>query len=349
MGQCSATFDEALTDTFVLGINLVGYEAKNHEKRLAQIMEDPKVNAEITRALNKAMLDLAREQAQGKTTTGVDAAKKFGLRMRDNVAPKAADVYKKEVQKSEAFKAAKRSLTDLKCAVKESPIGVWVDENQTMLIIIAAGLALGGGVAMYRARAGDDISHWAAKLAPMLLKFKVIGGVEIGVEEFKFKPSERAIELKSFAEIKKWKAVEARFEAFVSTKNDAVIEFGGNMELTAKHLLGPVDGVLKAELGANRALSDGPLSNDLKANYRLALGIKTPKNQSREFNIELLAYVQEKDEKFKLGTAAKLSYDTKLFGQPVSGYATGEASRLTTPGKGTKDELTFEAGFSVKF
>lgn len=347
MTQCSATFEDAVVDTFVMGIRLVGYEASQIEKRAADVLANPEVNAAIAKALNKQMLALAREQLQGKTTGGADVLAKA---MMDDVAPKAGKQYLKEVQKSDAYNAAKKGLVDLGCAWKQTPIGAWVDENKMMLIIVAGGLALGGGIALYRARAGDVPADWATRIAMKALKFKILGDVEVGVDKLKFKPSDRAVELQAFTEFTAWKSVKSRFAASVSTKDDAVIEFGGEMELSAANMIGPVTGVLKANIGANRPPSELPQLNDLKVNYRLALGIKAPKDKlAQGLEVEIMAFVEEKNSSQKIGATSKLSYDRNVAGQPLSVYATGSASHTSTPGKADKGEYAFEAGFSWKF
>jgi hypothetical protein len=348
MSQCSATFEDAMVDSFVLGIRLVGYEAKHMEKRIPQILADPKVNAEITRALNKQMLELAREQTSGNGAGS--GARSLSMSMRNDVLPAMGDKYAKVVQSTDVYKAAKKGLVDLGCVWKKTPVGAWVDENKMLLIIVAGGLALGGGVALYRARAGDVPADWATRLAVKALKFKILGDVEIGLDKLTFKPSEHAIALQAFTEFTAWKSVKTRFSANVATKEDTVVEFGGSMEVNAANFIGPLTGVVQAQIGAQRPPSELPAVNDLKLNWRLGLGVKTPKNNSGEgLSVELMAFVEEKGGSRKVGTAGKLTYDQQVGGQPMSLYATGSASQTHSAGKPTAGEVSFEAGFSWKF
>ncbi len=90
-------------------------------------------------------------------------------------------------------------LKQLKCHLKKSPSGIWVDENKKLLIIVASVAALTTGAAMYKMRSGDSLAGFAEGLKKDI-KFR--GTINIRGEITKAAPSTRSFGAKITASTK---------------------------------------------------------------------------------------------------------------------------------------------------
>ena len=331
MGQCTKKFGDALLDSFVVGIELVGYEVKSGPDRVARALEDPKVKRAVDKALNQLLLEMAK-------TANVDSAanqpRTWGKLLSKEALPAATKHYGTEVKKSTAYKRAKASLDQLHCSYKKTPVGVWVDEHSNLLIIAGVGLAVGGAFAMYQTRAGDVPASAAAWLGKTILnakKIKALGVLTLGAEKLEFKPSERAISTKVFGKTDEWKGINAKFSAYVSTKEDKLVEVGGGIDVTRPNFIGKASSVWSASAGATRAKDlEGTRTGSLAPHWRLAWAIKTPKlgSSTNDFSLSLLAFVEEKDKVRKVGGKGQLDIQTRVADQDVSIFAAGSASQI---------------------
>lgn len=225
-GQCSA-LSHAVNRTIGLGIDLVGVTVKDAPQILERVLKDPKVAKALAEALKKAGQDLMAEQSRGQALTLDQSLSKLGS-AAGGVLSKPSE---QEVRRQREFQRLETSLRELSCAFESSPVGVFVNENKTLLIIVGSVAAIAGGVAMYYTKAGDAPAQ-ALGLLPKLDIVK-IGGVTLSASNINFTPSERKVS-GTFGAQGKWGAVAASLELSATFANDSLqsAESRGRLTLT---------------------------------------------------------------------------------------------------------------------
>ncbi|VAW62504.1 hypothetical protein MNBD_GAMMA11-3071 [hydrothermal vent metagenome] len=151
---------------------------------MKKFINNPKVKQTLEVEIEKEIKKIMRESGASSISTIPDSQLTNGIKKAyPEVAKKllAASInIDPEIQR------INHRLKQLKCHLEKSPSGIWVDENKTLLIVIASVAVLAGGTAMYRMRSGDAF----ASLAEGLKKdIKVKGEINIRGEITKVAPS----------------------------------------------------------------------------------------------------------------------------------------------------------------
>ncbi len=223
--QCSNVLD-AVADTAVVGIELVGAVGEDLDGIIARALRKTDLVLEVEKGFKAIAEDKLKKSLTPTFTEkeAIDAAKKVAT----GVGKAAGDAVLNEVKKTPQYRdleaAAKKVVDSLAC----SPVGVFVNENKTWLYIVGAGAVVAGGVAMYVARSGDEITQpILSALGTKSVSFKPIGSleVEIGAGDLGFKPKEQLIEGKLFANIK-WKKMQVKFEVTAKAVGSQVTTAG---------------------------------------------------------------------------------------------------------------------------
>jgi len=202
--RCS-TFGPAATKTVALAIDLAGWSAANSHRIIERVLENKKVQKKLAEALKKAGEALMKERAGGKS---LSLGTTFG-KMGSAAAGALQKPVGNDIKNSGKFKKLETSLTQTKCAFDNTPVGAFVNENKTQLIVVGAVAAVAGGVAMYHTKAGDTPAK-ALKLLPQL-SVLTIGAVDLSVKNLEFKPSEQKVGADAKA-TGKWKSVQANLQ-----------------------------------------------------------------------------------------------------------------------------------------
>ena len=217
-------FGPATYRTFAIGIDLIGWSAANSPQVLARVLENEKIQKKLADELKRAGEELMKQQRGGKPLSLDTTMGKLGST--------AGEVLKKplvrEVKNSAKYKKLQASLNQTKCAFDHTPVGVFVNENKTLLIVVGSVAAIGGGVAMYRAKAGD-VPAKAYSLLPLLTPRK-IGAVDLTLKDLKLVPSKREVSADVSAS-GKWKNVQANLELGATFANDALTRAAGKGSL----------------------------------------------------------------------------------------------------------------------
>lgn len=223
--QRCASLEQAANRTVVLAIDLVGATVRDSPQLLQRVLSSDSVQKALAEALRKAGQDMMEEQSRGQLVT-------FGQSMQ-RLGSAAGGVLRSptesEVRKQREFLRLEQGLRELGCAFNESPVGVFVNENSTLLVVVGTVAALAGGVAMYYTRAGDAPASLLEKL-PKLDVLK-IGAVTISAGNFTFRPSERAAGA-SLQASGRWQAVKASLELRASFANDRLTQAAAGAQLT---------------------------------------------------------------------------------------------------------------------
>ncbi len=331
----------SLHESVVLLFDLAGYTVQNGPSLVENVLEDKKFQEEIKKALDKEALALVKKQQADPTVRATSEDGTKFLKAAGSAALDAgADSMKRQIERSSAYLKLEQSLRDLQCSFKKSPVGVWVDENKTLLIVIASGLALGGATAMYITRTGDLPAGWAADLAEKKLKSFHLGKITLGVEKFDFKPSDRELGAKVYADTSKWKGFpNVKFSISAAAKDDKLTSFGVAGEVTVPIAL---------NVAATAAGSADPILNK----YSLSLGVS---GKADGLSIRIAAdYLKEAD-KTSIGAKAGVDWKTKVGGTPLIVSGTAGIGQTTTPGPFagappvTKTDASVHVNLSVPF
>jgi hypothetical protein len=235
MGQCNDVVDAA-QETLVLAFQVADKTLLDAPQILQRILDD----SEITNAIKKAAESQAKswldKQRAGKPIRSDDV--KSGMESIARAAGAAAQKatisqLEQSAKRTREHQRLEQSIKQLECSWRKSALGVFVDKHKGLLIIVGSGLALGGAVAMYQFKAGDEIAGPATDLLKKLVKFSVLGNVEISTGKIVFQPAERIVGTTLVATAN-WKRVKLKFEAGVRFQDVKLTQATGKAEVSIK-------------------------------------------------------------------------------------------------------------------
>ncbi len=293
----------------------------NREELARQVLSSEKVR----KAIHEAFRDQAGKMASA-SLTGTSMGADTATALLKPIGKAAAPAAEKAVKSQEEYKKLERGLKELKCAWDASPVGVFVDKNQTWLIIVGALAAVGGAAVMYKTKTGDLPAKGMALLTEKIVK-REIGSVTLDAKGMTFVPSKREIGGTLGIEIKSAEAVKTRFEV------KSVVEGKTLKELTfTESFVVPVDEHTKFKASA------GVGTKDDKALYNVALGVTHSRNG---LDLSVAAYMKGLGNEQTYGSKAGVGYGTgtdRIF---------GKGSRLSV-GASAGVEATRAAGGNVQ-
>lgn len=313
MGQCSNTgLLKATSDTFILAIDVGTKVLKESPDIVKKILADPKVRKSLE-------LAMANEARRLKTPPGTKGSaiqvKALGTTLGKAISKPAADAAKEQVEATREAQKLKEGLKQLECSFKTTPVGVFIDENKGFVIFVAAGLAIGGAVALYTLKTGGWPAEQAGKLAGKLLKFKVLGTVEVGVKDIVFKPSAdtREAKMTTFAS-GKWKRVKADLDLHVALHDDKL----GAAKASGKVVV-PLGKGFSAvgKGGIGYQLPKADFHKPLTYNLGLGLDFNSSGNGSN-LSISVLGFASQEAVKRSVGGQASLKYHVVGGNDPAS-------------------------------
>ncbi len=344
--KCSAGLLNASQDTVALAFELAGGTLDKSPATIRKILEDPAVWKEIEKTLQAEGKKLANQQLAGKPVTQSDA-----LQMGKAVALSAGKAAQKsaesQIKKSTEYTRLQAQLKQLECSYKKSPIGVFVDENKAWLIVVAAGVVAGGATALYVIKDGDFVAEKATLLANSALRFKVLGKLEVGGKDIKFKPSERQVAATAFANVK-FEKISAKFEGSVAFKEDKLVAAGGRGEVVAKVAKGLT---AKAYAGAGYQQPGQAYQPSLRYDVGLGLDYKPGSGIS----VTALAFAMQDPTQRKVGGSGSVNLRVvgkKATDPSLSINATGAGNqyqRFGPTGPQSGSEFQFKLGLTANF
>ena len=231
MSKCPGVIDAA-QDTIVVALELADKTILRSPEMIQKVLASDAVRKELEKVLQAEGERLTKLHTAG-TKVSAEEAKEMGKKAATAVATTAVGQAQKQIEQSQDYKKLRSSLRQLECSFKKSPVGVFVDENKGWLILVGAGMALGGATAMYVIRDADVVGSQIASLANQLVRFKVLGNVEVGAKDIRFKPSDRDVEITGFA-TGTWKSVQAKFDLSVAFKDDKLTSTSARGEVVVK-------------------------------------------------------------------------------------------------------------------
>lgn len=328
--------------TLVLAVDLVGYELENGPKRVAEALQNKAVLEAIQKALKEEAEKILKEQKEGLTVDGREAASRLAAEFGKAVLDAGSKQVKDDIEKSAAYKKVEKSLKDLECAFKKSKVGVFIDENKTVLIIVASGVVVGAATAMYVAGVGDKPLEWATDLAEKKLKGIQLGKIDLSVPNLKIEPSTKRIEVEVGVNTARWKAIPATdFKVHAHTKDEKVVALGFDVET-------------KLPLAKGFYMPFGAGVDPVADKYRFSLGIV---GQADGLSVQIGAERVLSPEKDSWGVKSGIGYKGTVFNAPFSLDAAGGVGQVTTyPGPNimdaqpvTKTDVRVNVGLKVMF
>ncbi len=266
--------------TVTVSVNILWQIAERTPQHLAKALDSPEVRQAIVKAINEQLKRTLAKSARTRTSGELDqeVAKKFV----GSAGSAVFDNFKRELKNDPGVLQLKNRLERLKHDfLNHTSVGVWVNENMTVLQITAAVLALGGGALLYHLKPGDKkISQGLNKLSQLAsYEFSPIGTIKIGAGVDQFIPSERTVGATVTAK-GEWKLLPTNLKisgAIVgdkaqSLKSDVTIWITPEIPIY-------VTGGAKLQRGGPKVSPFG---------YRIGLGVKTSSNG---FSIDVLGSI----------------------------------------------------------
>lgn len=348
MEKCGEGVFDAATDVIALGFELADGTAKKLPSMAIKLFQDDSFKESIQKALLAEGKRLAEQQRDGKEVTNKDAQQVLKSVAKATTGKSTEDWAEDQIKKTSDYKALKKGIDSLECSFKESPVGVYIDENKGLMIVLASGLVIGGVVALYSARTGDWPAKQLAKLGSKQLRFKVLGNLELGAKNIVFKPSVRHVEMTTFVTAK-WKSVKASLDLQVGFKEDELAKTKATGEVVidvAKRTS------LVGKAGIGHVNPANPGENPLV--YDLSLGVKfTGKPDKTRLSLEVKGYVTQDTTKQSVGAGGDLTYGLTGGSGGVPGVnlklgVKGGRTRTFAPVGQDKTENSFETNLGVE-
>lgn len=312
--KCTEELPGSLVETMGLAIELVGDQVKNPEI-LAKVINSPEVQKKLKEALEKRLGELQRKATlEGRPIDAKQALSEIGSVFGTDTIDVTKAAAKKEIEKDPKFRQLKTSLEGLSCRFKESPTGFFYDEREGLLIILAAGVVIGGAVATYIVRTGDlDKPLSAAALAANAINFTVLGKVDVGLTDVVLKPSEKKYDAGLFAKVADWKRIkEAQVKVVVQTKDEKVAAV-------------PITVETKVELAKDWFGTFGTTFEPVKKDVGFSLGIGGTVDA---LSVQIKANYKEEGAKKTYGGGPELTWKPTVGGVPLTVTGAASASRV---------------------
>ena len=308
-GKCGGVLDAA-QESLVLALQVAEKTLLDSPETIQKILNDPKVKTAIEEAATKQAKELLEKQRKGQSVSSDDVKAKAAA-LGKAVAGPLQGVGLKELEKSAKgtaeYRKLEQSLKELECAWKQSPVGIWVDKHKGLLYIVGAGLALESAIVMYHFKAGDEITGPLLKLTQGLVKFKVLGNVEIAAKEIKFVPSKREVGA-TMMTTATWERVKVKFEAGVTFQDASVAQANVRGEVEVKIIKG-LDFKAHGGYSWQAPNPDAPWQNQHRYDLGLGISYKKAFGVSR-LSLQTMMFATQDADTTKFG--GKGSLDLKL-------------------------------------
>ena len=213
MTQCSNLTNEA-SQTIALAFQLFTDQGiKKSPSHLINAIQSKKFQESVARALKKEAEILMNAPRKNKKLDD----KGMLLNTLKASASSLGKAMESQIKKTTEYSRLKTNLKELECSFNKTKVGVFVDRNQTWLIIIGSVAGIAGSVGLYYAKSGDLIASALPSLAKDKLKIKVAGALEIGANLTTFKPSTRELGVEAFTKLQ-WEKVQAHLKVAATFK-----------------------------------------------------------------------------------------------------------------------------------
>ena len=261
---------DALSEVVIVAFDLAGTTAKNLPSLLDQSLQ----SASVQQAIREGLQTFAMKKVASGTTTVTDDETKQLLALLEKVGGKVGDALSDDIKKTPEYKRLEGKIKALEKTIASSPMGVWVDNNKGLVLVVGIGIAFGSAATLYLTKTGGpvvDLPISQLKEKPFQL-FKV-GGFTMKGQLLEFKPDKQTVGAGILA-TQKWEKIELSFKIGIIAAGDQVKEVNGQAVVKSNDFSVTVTGSGKPEekkvnlgigLGFKSSTLPGPLNISLGA------------------------------------------------------------------------------------
>jgi hypothetical protein len=185
--------DDAAAQVVVLAFDLVGQELANLPTLLQNTMQDPKVKEAISSTLTTF---ISQRAATGSGTANMSAKDATDLlkALQSAAGPRLTDAATQQIKNTPEYKKLEQAFKNFETAAKTSPMGVWVDRNQGILIVVGLALVVGGSAALYVTKTGSGAIDFAfSQVVGKPLQIFRVGTLTLQGQALAFQPGTRTL------------------------------------------------------------------------------------------------------------------------------------------------------------
>ena len=256
---------DALNQVVIVAFDLAGKEIPNLPMRLNESLQSDAVQ----QAIREGLQTFAMKKVSSGTTVVSDAEAKELLGLLEKIGGKAADGVSEQIKKSPEYKRLESKLKELEKALTTSPMGVWVDNNKGLVLVVGIGVALGSAAALYLTKTGGPVVNFPiSQIKEKPFQIFKVGGFTLKGQLLEFKPDKQTLGAGMLA-TQKWEKVEVSIKMGVIATGADVKEVNGQVALKSNEFSVMMDGAIKPEekkinLGRGVGFTNGSLPGPLK-------------------------------------------------------------------------------------
>lgn len=268
--QCPQTdLGDALSQVVIVAFDVAGQQAANFPSLLNESLQ----SAAVQQAIREGLQTFALKKVASGTSAVSDAEAKELLTLLEKVGGKVGDAAADQVKKSSEYKRLEEKIKGLEKTLACSPMGVWVDNNKGLVLVVGIGVAFGSAAALYLTKTGGpvvDLPISLLKEKPM--QFFKVGGFTLKGQLLEFKPDKQILGAGLLA-TQKWEKVELSFKIGVIAAGEHVKEVNGQAVVKSNEFSITVDGAAKPEeKKVNLGLGLGFTSSSLPGPLKISVG-----------------------------------------------------------------------------
>jgi hypothetical protein len=287
------TLSDAAHDVFAFAIEFPAGEIPLVPAQIGALLKSDAVKEK----LQSTLLDYAME----KTKKGVifdQSDPKLGLAILNGLGPVAEKQILEEIKKGLPARRVTTAFNDFVRALKNTPMGVWVDKEKNLLIVVGVVLAVGGTAALFYTRTDSDIINFPiSQIKGKAIPLWSPGSLKLSGSLIEFQPAQRKLGLEIIGE-QKWQKLDLTLKLGVVASEPAATQGDGHALVTSKEFTSLQT---KYSLGVELKLTDtalpGPFSLGLHAaitNDKFSSGDMTAKLKLPSFDVGLKAQTDAK-------------------------------------------------------
>jgi hypothetical protein len=268
--QCAKTdLGDAISQVVIVAFDLAESKAKN----LPQLLNDSLQSDAVQKAIREGLQTFAMKKVASGTTTVSDDETKELLKLLEKVGGKAGDGLTDEIKKSSEYKRLEEKIKALEKTLACSPMGVWVDKNKGLVLVVGIGIAFGSAAALFLTKTGGpvvDLPIGLLKEKPFQL-FKV-GGFTLKGQLLEFKPDKQILGAGILA-TQKWEKIELSFKIGIIATGEHVKEVNGQAVVKSNEFSLSFTGAAKPEeKKINLGIGMGFTSSSLPGPLNISVG-----------------------------------------------------------------------------
>jgi len=259
----SKPLGEATTQVVVLAFDLVGQQTANLPNLLQRSLSDKTVQDAIQSALDSYMLKRMTSGQSMNNLTAKDAQDLLNA-LAGGAGGKLGDAALNQIKNSPEYKKLEKAIQDFAAAAKATPMGVWVDEHSTVVIVTGVALAIAGTAVLYATKTGGAVNDAVVGLVKNKpIQVLKVGRFTLQGQLLAFQPDKQILGAGVIA-TQKWQGLQVSLSLGIIAAGTDVQQMNGAVVLKAGNVdigVNATDNLAKksVNLGLSLGFEDGPL------------------------------------------------------------------------------------------